>query len=153
MLKFRRETSIGYESRKCTQADQGGLLGGHIRALQSKTQQTYAMPPSIQLPIYNFRSDGQLARLLHENGQPLTTHSVRNHSLSGPASASKRVTACYKPGQATRLVGSKVYVWNVFDWRCRVWSLFLCSVYKEKDISPQSNIYLDVVSFCVYTVK
>jgi hypothetical protein len=28
-LKLRRETSVGYESRKCMHAVQGGLLGGH----------------------------------------------------------------------------------------------------------------------------
>ncbi len=29
ILKFRRETSMEYESRECMQAVQGGLLGGH----------------------------------------------------------------------------------------------------------------------------
>jgi hypothetical protein len=49
ILKFRCETSIGYESRKCMQAVQGGLLGGH----KSPLVNYILFPPSLQLPTYN----------------------------------------------------------------------------------------------------
>jgi hypothetical protein len=59
--------------------------------------------PSLQLPTYNWRSD---------TGQPLTTQSVRYHSLYG---TSIRLQACYgllpdQPGQATHGVGSSVFI-------------------------------------------
>jgi hypothetical protein len=44
--------SIGYESRKCTHAVQGGLLGGH------KSTPVRAIPPSLHLPTTNQRSAG-----------------------------------------------------------------------------------------------
>ncbi len=47
---MRRETSIGYESRKCTLAVEGGLWGV-IRSLQSDINICY--PPSFQLPKIN----------------------------------------------------------------------------------------------------
>ncbi len=67
-------------------------------------------PPSLQLPTDNWRSAGQLAGPVHENGQTMTTQSVRY-----PQSVWYMVTACSQPGQATWRVGSKVYVcWSVF---------------------------------------
>jgi hypothetical protein len=112
MLKCRCETRLGYESRKCTQAVQGGLLGGHKI---TPVRQTNAIPPSMQPSTYNWRSAGQLAGPVHENGQLLTTLSVRYHSLSGTMSfCLQRVSACCQPRQATWRVGSKVYVcWSV----------------------------------------
>jgi hypothetical protein len=44
ILKFRCLDSMGYESQKCTQADQGGLLGGNKTCL--------LFPPSL-LATYN----------------------------------------------------------------------------------------------------
>ncbi len=69
----------------------GVAFGGVIRALQSNLNLCYS--PGLQLPTFNWRSAGQLAGPVHENGQPLTTQSVQHHSLSGTISF--RLLACY----------------------------------------------------------
>jgi hypothetical protein len=93
MMIFRCVTSIGYESRKCMQAVQGGLLGGH--------KSTPVKQPAA--PHLRITEDlpgswpGQYMRI-----QPLTTQSVGYHSLSGTISF--RLQAYYglllsRPGQ------------------------------------------------------
>jgi hypothetical protein len=72
MLKLRCETLIGYESRKCTQ---GEVIG----ALQSNININFSPQPAA--PILKLSSAWQLAGLVHENGQLLTTQSVRYHTV------------------------------------------------------------------------
>ncbi len=117
MLKFRYETStIGYESQKCTQAAQGGLLGegGGCKSTPSK-HKLFLFPPACSSQLITEDLPGSLAGwyMRMDIGQPLTSQSVRYHSLAGTIIF--RLTACYKLGQATWYVGSTVYVcWSVF---------------------------------------
>ncbi len=105
-----------------------------MKALQSNVNICYSPQPA---------APQLLAGLVHENGQPLITHSVRNHSLSVTISFSLQASS-YQLGQATWRVGSKVYICMKRFWlkSCRLWALFLYSVYKKRDIGPKSNICL-----------
>jgi hypothetical protein len=80
MLKFRCETSIGYDSQKCLKAVQGGLFGGH-KSTPVKPLKHMPFPPACSIPLIT-KNHGQLAGSVHENGQHLTTQSVWYHSLS-----------------------------------------------------------------------
>jgi hypothetical protein len=57
------------------QAFQGGLMGGHKSTPGKHKHMLF--PPSLQLSTDNWRSAWQQAGPVHENGQPLTTQSVR----------------------------------------------------------------------------
>jgi len=113
MLKFRCEMSIGNESWKCTQAVQIGLSGGH--KCTPVKHKHMLLPSACSSPLITEDLPGSWP------GQYMRMDSPQQHSLYcttvcpvPEASTSMRVTACYQPGQATWLVGSKVYVcWSV----------------------------------------
>ncbi len=65
--------------------------GGHKSTPVKENHMLF--PPACSSPTYNWRSAGQLAEPVHENGHPLTKQSVRYHSLSGTISF--RFLACY----------------------------------------------------------
>ncbi len=67
--------------RKCAQAVQIGLSGGHKSTPVKHKHMLFPQPAA-----YHWRSAGQLGRAVHENGQPLTTQSVLYYSLSGTRS-------------------------------------------------------------------
>ncbi len=91
---------------QCTHAVQSGLLGV-IRApqLDINIWNTSPPPPSQHLPTNNRRSDGPGRSwcLLSITGL-VTLGWAKRHGTPSEASATKRVTACYMPGQAS---------WNV----------------------------------------
>ncbi len=51
-VKLRRETSIGYDLRKCKLADQGGLLGGHKSTSVKQKHMLLPLPPIFSSPFY-----------------------------------------------------------------------------------------------------
>jgi len=80
VLKLRCKMSIGYESIKCTHAVPDGLLRGH----KSTTfkHKTNDIPPSLQLPTYNWRSAGTWVTVNLLMGDRGVTDSLHmNHSL------------------------------------------------------------------------
>jgi hypothetical protein len=81
-LKFRRETLIGYESRKCTQAVQDGLK---LKAFQSNTN--ICFPPAYSSPLKTEDLPGSWPGLYMRmvTGQLLTTQSVRYHKYPPPS--------------------------------------------------------------------
>jgi hypothetical protein len=101
MLKFRCQTSIGYKTRKCTQAVEGGLLGV-TRALQSNINNTL-FPPACSSPLITETLPGSWpGRYMRmdwtaPNSTVCTVctvpKSVRYH-------ISFRLHVCYQPGQA-----------------------------------------------------
>jgi hypothetical protein len=74
MLKFRCETSIGYESRNVPKLSRVAFLGV-IRALQSNIIKHVLFPPSLQHPTYNWSWPDRY-----------TMHTVQYHILSGTIS-------------------------------------------------------------------
>ncbi len=78
MLKFRFKTLTGYESWKCMYTSCPGWPFGGSYEHSSQTK-TYLFPPACNPPTYNWRSAGQLAGPVHENGQHITTQSIQYH--------------------------------------------------------------------------
>jgi hypothetical protein len=102
--------------------------------------------PSLRLPIYNLRSDVQLARLVHENGQPLITHSLRYHSLSGTISFQVPHPSVLRPATSqARLHGVSGQKSMYETFLTETVGSGLCSFFlytRKKDIGPKSNICL-----------
>jgi hypothetical protein len=92
------ETSIGYESRMCTQAVQGGLLRGHQSTPVKHKHMLF--PPACSSPLITEdlpgSRPGRYTRM--DMGQSLTTIVCTNHILSGTISFC--LQACYACYQA-----------------------------------------------------
>jgi hypothetical protein len=99
----------GYESRKCTQSVQGGLLGGHKSTPVSRKHKLFPPACSSPLTIEALLAAGWAGT--RERTDPNNTvctvpQSVRYHKLSPP----RELHVYYQPGQAKLRGGSNVYV-------------------------------------------
>jgi hypothetical protein len=80
MLKFRCDTSIGYESRKGTRVVQCGFWGGHKSTLVKHKYMLF--PPACIFPLITEDLPGNWPGPVHENGQP--AQSVPYQKLTPP---------------------------------------------------------------------